>query len=187
MVFCPAVFVEVSGNDETTRLSWSIAASGEVISPRCYAYSAGCMRSPRSTTRVCNWSATAARSRPGSYASVDDRSSCRGRSSQREPEARARDHHQARHRWGSRQLVRRLLRDEHVTATRRDPETRASWQPQFAVWPATPQRRARARPVGPEETARPRGRRGCCHGPWAPFPVREHAPVVPGCGYRISD
>jgi hypothetical protein len=24
-------------------------------------------------------------------------------------------------------------------------------------------------------------------GRWAPFPVREHAPVVPGCGYRVSD
>ena len=36
-------------------------------------------------------------------------------------------------------------------------------------------------------TARPGGRRGCGHGPWAPFPVREHAPVVPGCGYLASD
>jgi hypothetical protein len=36
-------------------------------------------------------------------------------------------------------------------------------------------------------TARPGGGRGCCHGPWPPFPVREHAPVVPGCGYRVSD
>ena len=25
----------------------------------------------------------------------------------------------------------------------------------------------------------PGGRRGCCHAPWAPSPVREHAPVVP--------
>ena len=24
-------------------------------------------------------------------------------------------------------------------------------------------------------------------GRWTPFPVREHAPVVPGCGYRVSD
>ena len=23
--------------------------------------------------------------------------------------------------------------------------------------------------------------------PWAPFPVREHAPVVPGCGSQVSD
>jgi hypothetical protein len=35
-------------------------------------------------------------------------------------------------------------------------------------------------------TARPGGRRGCCHGRWAPLPIREQAPVVPGRGYRVS-
>jgi hypothetical protein len=38
-----------------------------------------------------------------------------------------------------------------------------------------------------QRTARPRGRRGCGHCPGHPSPVREHAPVVPGCGYRASD
>jgi hypothetical protein len=49
------------------------------------------------------------RSRSGSSASGDDRSSCRGRSSQREPEGTGSDHHQARHSWGNHRLVRRLL------------------------------------------------------------------------------
>ncbi len=52
-------------------------------------------------------------------------------------------------------------------------------------------------PVGeqfPSETIAVRAGAGsiwlleCCHGRWTPFPpVREHAPVVPGCGYRVSD
>jgi hypothetical protein len=29
--------------------------------------------------------------------------------------------------------------------------------------------------------------KGMLPSPLAPFPVREHAPVVPGCGYRVSD
>jgi hypothetical protein len=38
-----------------------------------------------------------------------------------------------------------------------------------------------------QHMVRPGGRRGCCHSPGHPSPVREHAPVVPGCGYRVSD
>jgi hypothetical protein len=65
--------------------------------------------------------ATAARSRPGSSASCDDRSSCRGRRSQREHDTTGSDHYQARHFWGSHRLVRRFLRGDYVSATRRDP------------------------------------------------------------------
>ena len=76
------------------------------------------------------------------------------------------------------------------TAHREQPGPRSTIVLEHGAWAeADPSAlRAASVPVVPAVgVARADGRRGCCHAPWAPFPVREHAPVVPGCGYRVSD